>query len=427
MGGDSLTTGVATSALLEFKDGSQLLVQADTEIVFDTLQSYGSTGMVDTRVQVVHGRVESKVRPAVGEGSRFDISTPAAVTAVRGTQYRVGAEAQRSQAEVLLGHVGVTGGNRTVILNPGFGTVANKGMPPDPPAQLLPPPQLNQVPEVFGHLPIDFTVPTIAGAIRLREQIASDSGLHMVLFDDANAGFHVHGPSLPDGSYRLRVRAVDARGVEGYDAERSFSINANPEPPALVAPGVGAVILEDKPQFEWAKPEGIASFHLQLARDEKFSPPLIADERVQSDSRFAPANSVPPGQYYWRVAAVDAQGDGPFSDTQSFRRTTPGPNKVTRVVDKEEMVLRWRAGSSNQRFKVQMSKDNAFSAPIVDASVTEAQLKMKRPDAGRYFVRIRAIDADGYQGPWGTTQTIDVPSTRSYWWMLVIPVIPVLL
>ncbi|MFO1435547.1 MAG: FecR domain-containing protein [Gammaproteobacteria bacterium] len=425
--GDSLTSGPGTSALLEFKDGSQLLVQADTEIVFDTLQAYGTTGMVDTRVHVVHGRVESKVRAALGEGSRFDIATPAAVTAVRGTQYRVGAEAHRSQAEVLQGKVEVSGERRTVGLNPGYGTVTNKGEPPMPPVQLLPPPNLDQVPEVFSQVPIVFSVPALSGAERLRLQIFADASFHTLLFDDMKAGLQVHGPTLADGQYRLRLRAVDGLGIEGRDAERSFSINAMPEPPALLAPGAGDVILDDKPQFEWALPEGVGGFHLQLARDEKFSPPLMADQRIQAAGKFTVNQTLPTGQYYWRVAAVDAQGDGPFSDTQTFRRSTPGPSEVTRDIDKEEMVLRWRAGSAAQRFKIQMAKNNDFVAPVVDTGVNEAQLKIKRPESGKYFVRIRAIDADGYEGPWGTTQSVDVPSTRSYWWMLAIPLIPVLL
>jgi hypothetical protein len=74
-----------------------------------------------------------------------------------------------------------------------------------------------------------------------------------------------------------------------------------------------------------------------------------------------------------------------------------------------------------------MAGDDQFSKPLIDQRVDEAKLKIKRPDGGKYHVRIKTIDSDGYEGPWGDVQRIDVPSKRSYWWLLGLPLIPLLL
>ena len=46
--------------------------------------------------------------------------------------------------------------------------------------------------------------------------------------------------TLPDGEYRVRVRGVDATGLEGRDAEWPLTLDARPEPPVLVSPAPGA-------------------------------------------------------------------------------------------------------------------------------------------------------------------------------------------
>jgi hypothetical protein len=41
---------------------------------------------------------------------------------------------------------------------------------------------------------------------------------------------------LPDGDQHVRVRAIDARGLEGLNADRAFTLSARPEPPLLSQP-----------------------------------------------------------------------------------------------------------------------------------------------------------------------------------------------
>ncbi len=101
--GDVVQTGREANVTLEFADGSRVLVHAEAELHLDALGSFENTDYYDTQVRLTQGRMENLVAP-LGKGpGRFEISTPAAVTAVRGTRYRVNAGADATRSEVLEG------------------------------------------------------------------------------------------------------------------------------------------------------------------------------------------------------------------------------------------------------------------------------------------------------------------------------------
>lgn len=73
-----------------------------------------------------------------------------------------------------------------------------------------------------------------------------------------------------------------------------------------------------------------------------------------------------------------------------------------------------------------MARDAAFALPLVrDETVAEPQLLLRDPEPGTYHVRVKTIDADGFAGPFGQTQQVDVP--RSKWWWLLLPAVLLLL
>ena len=103
--GDRLTTGDSSYATVQFADKSQMRLGPESEVVFDTLTSYGDTGMVDTRVRVLRGGAESTVSPQVGPGAVYRIGTPSGVAAVRGTTFRTRAKDDTSFIEMTEGEV----------------------------------------------------------------------------------------------------------------------------------------------------------------------------------------------------------------------------------------------------------------------------------------------------------------------------------
>jgi len=423
--GDTIQTGPEASVTLEFGDGSRLLVEPESRLVLDELRAYGNSGMVDTRLRLQRGRTESRVTPRPAPGvPRYEISTPAAVTGVRGTRYRVSAKADQeaSNTEVLGGRVGVTGAGATRLVPAGYGVVTEAGKAPPAPTRLLAAPDLSGLSAVLERVPISLAIPVVRGAVAYRVQIARDEGFSTLLFDRTFLDPRVRGPDLPDGDYVLRARGVDALGLEGLDAYRRLTVNARPEPPFLVSPGHDTAVLERVPIFNWAQPEGAVAYRFQLADNERFVAPII-DLAEHRETSLTPAEPLAPGLYFWRVATRARSGEeGPFSDPQRFKQPPPAPAAQAPVLAETEVAFRWGAAAPGERYEFQLARDPDFEERVVDAAVSEPQIRIARPESGIYYLRIRAVDPDGDRGPYGAPQRIDLPP-RSYWPLAVFGVL----
>jgi hypothetical protein len=425
--GDEIHTGSDGNATLEFGDGSRLLLQADSQLRLDALSAYGLTSMVDTRLRLQQGRAENWVTRRPPSGPRYEIWTPAAASAVRGTHYRLGMDsaAAIARAEVLEGVVEVRGARKTRTVARGFGALAETGKPLAPPAPLLGPPAVAELPPVLTRAPIQLSFPALKGAVAYRAQIAPTEQFETLLFDSVSPTPAFRGPNLPDGDYVLRIRGIDARGLEGRDAHHRFRLHARPEPPFLMQPVDQSIVLENALVFEWSEPQNATAYHFQLATDERFTTPLL-DLAEQAGSRLTLDRPLEPGRYYWRVATRNAADqNGPFSDPQFFRlQATPklqAPEVATGAV-----TFRWSAGLPGQRYEFQLARDINFENLMVNQRVSEPQLTIPRPESGFCYLRMRTVDADGYLGPYGPTQRIDIPP-ESYWPMGVVVILGLIL
>lgn len=413
--GDMLRTGPDSNVTLELGDGSRVLLQPDSELRMEILNAYGQTRFVDTRMRLQKGRVDSQVTPRTGAGARYEIWTPAAVSAVRGTRYRIGMDpaAATARTEVLEGAVAFQGGRTTRMIPKGFGSLAETGKPPQPPVPLLPPLNVAELPPVVTHVPIQFGLPALKGAVAYRTQIAPNEQFETVLFDGVSSSPAVRGPDLPDGDYVARIRGIDAKGLEGRDAMHHFRLYARPEPPFLMRPLHQSAVLEKGLSFEWSEPQNAAAYHFQLAEDERFATPLL-DKPDYASSRLTPDQPLEPRPYYWRVAVRDRTGrEGPFSDPQSFR-LQPTPRLQPPEVTAHTLTFRWSAGLPGQQYEFQLAKDADFENIVIGTRVSEPQLTLPLPESGFHYLRIRTIEVDGYIGPYGPVQRVDVPPA-SYW------------
>ena len=151
---------------------------------------------------------------------------------------------------------------------------------------------------------------------------------------------------LPDGVLPLRVRAIDAAGLEGLDSVTTFSVAARPIPPRLVSPIGGAAVASGNASFSWAASAGAVSYRFQLATNEAFAPILIDQAPVAASNVSVPVANAG-SRYFWRVAAIDANGkQGPFGEAQSatVRATTL---KITPVVMGNVSQLKWKGGTDH--------------------------------------------------------------------------------
>jgi hypothetical protein len=348
------------------------------------------------------------------------------VTAVRGTRFRVSAGAATTRAEVIEGGVDVGSEHGKVEIPAGFGTVAEAGAPPAPPVVLLGAPDVTALPALLDRLPVSFSLTALSGAIGYRVQVGDVAGFEVPLLDLRADGTRVRLGDLADGHYVLRVRGIDANNLEGRDAEFAFVVDARPEPPLLTAPAPGAGVATGQPELQWGARDDIARYRVQLARDENFRE-LLMDTADVTATTAMPPSALDPGNYHWRIAAIDAvEGQGPFSDPQAFRRLPPAPPLEEPAVEETALVVSWRAGQPGDRYHFQFAADDAFADPLVDETLTASNITLPRPEGGTYYMRVQTIDAEGYAGAFGTPNRIEVPSPPSRPWWLLALLIPLL-
>ena len=422
--GETLRTGPDSSALIEFNDGSRVFALADGVLKVEHLGMQGKGA--DVRLKLDEGRVESDVKKRTGK-ARFEIRTPAAQIGVRGTAFRVAASGVGARSEVTQGKVEAQSPRGSVQVPAGFGTIVKANKPPQKPQALLPAPALPSLGEPLTKLPIRIRWPEISGATAYRVQASPDAPGQTYLIDQTQPGVETRFADLADGAYVIKVRGIDRQGLEGFNAERNFTVAARPEPPLISAPTAERAVREDKPQFAWARSLAAQAYRLQIATDEKFSAPIAEAESIESTT-FRPKQALTPGDYYWRIASRTAAGkQGPFSDAQKFTYKLPPPAAKPEPpeVDDKLVRFRWSAGEPGQTFRFQLARDAEFKTPIVDNTLTEPRVEVVNPGGGTYYLRVQAIDSDGFAGPFGSPQQVEVPK-KNYWPLLFL-VVPFLL
>jgi hypothetical protein len=324
---------------------------------------------------------------------------------------------------VLEGGVRVANNAARVELGPRMGTVTVAGRAPAAPTPLLAPPDLSGVPAELERVPFTFSIPPLPGAARYRLQIAASPAFATLLDDAVFDAPVLRGPALADGAYHLRVRGIDARQLEGLDAVRSITVNARPEPPFLSEPPPDAQLTDGTPTFRWARATAPGRvFRFQLSGDASFSVLRQALDAIDAgDLRLS--EPLPPGRYFWRVAAIDQEeGQGPFSDTQSLRVLPPGPPLAVPTVSDAEVEFRWRTAGPGASYEFQLARDDKFADVVLTRTVPEAKIKLPRPDGGVYYIRARTFEPDSIAGAFTEAKQIEIPDKPNYWPLLVIPV-----
>jgi hypothetical protein len=427
--GDGLAEGVVLkagalgSASLGLFDGSRILIKSGSELAVESHAEIARDRR-SIRLDLRRGALENDVETrSSSSGGRFEIRTPAGIAAARGTRFRIAAREAETSIEVLAGAVTLGNSAGEIDVTAGFGASAGVDRAPDRPRALLPAPDLTTVSSRVERVAPDLPFTPLAGAVAYRTQIAADEGFAALLSDQTAPLPVARMRDLPDGEYHLRVRGIDADGFEGFSAQRRLVIDARPEPPFLLAPPDGALVLEARPSFRWTGRQGALSYRFQLGRDAAFTDLLLDRQDIAGDGIRADDDLLP-GEYFWRVAAFEAtEGPGPFSAAQSLRRLPDAPAIDLQDQDGKR-AIHWRPGGPGERLQLQIAADDAFAPPLVDLTVEQPEVELPELASGTYRLRARTIAGDGFTGAWGTVQQFEIrPSLTPALLLLLIPVL----
>jgi hypothetical protein len=295
-----LATGANAFLTFELPDGSRTTLPSHSRVRVLRLRRVLLDGALQRDLRLEEGRSNSVVTPMSGPRSRFRIETPVAVSAVRGTEFRVkhDPERARSTLEVVEGQVEAAAGEGAALVAAGFGVAATAAGPTEP-KPLLPRPSLLRPGRLQDDEAVAFELQTTPGAVAYHVQIAADAG-----FIDVTAEARSDTPRLtladvPNGAHFARFTAIDGEGLEGLPATYAFERRLNAvglERPAAMDGGRRYL-------FRWRSTGGAPeTFRFVLARGAEDGTPVI-DEAGLPDPQIV-VTDLPPGVYYWRVVVA---------------------------------------------------------------------------------------------------------------------------
>ena len=365
------------------------------------------------------GKTISKIKQSTGKETRFEIQTPSAVAAARGTEFRTAVDADiTTRLEVLAGEVDVLAAKQKVAIKAGEGTVVKKNRRPAAPVKLLLPPKLMNFQPLYRAMPLDFQFESIPGATSYRIMLARDKTFRDVVQNKViNPQETLKIVGVEDGTYYLQSRAINEIGLEGPSLEPTeIRVKVNPLPPFIQSPTDGSDFREKTARFQWLKVAMAARYHLQIAEDRLFNH-IILDQADINDISTQTEN-LDFKTYYFRISSIAADGyEGIWSDTLSFNIIPPPPSPPVEKPEtsEKELQIRWQNIGEGITYHFQMARDEAFQEILVDEKLIKPEITLEKPtETGKYYLRTSAVDTDGYEGAFSEPQIFEVQGKYIY-------------
>jgi hypothetical protein len=304
--GQRIITGPGAFATFEMEDASRITLPSNTAVRVERLRSVVMTNAPQRVFRLERGR--STIQATPNPNGRFEVRTPVSISAVRGTEFRVGAAkdatGDKAQTEVIKGGVGVGLGEASPTGTPvpaGFGVTASPAGVSLPIA-LLPPPKLGDGGQSQGGRTVHFAVQPVSGAAAYRLQLSRDAGFVDLFAEATQAEPTADFGALDNGTYFIRLTALDAGGLEGLPADYSFDRDLDVLEPGA-APSAERNGKHRNFLFRWsAAGDGVRTFRFQLFSGTETTNPIV-DQPGLSEPQLT-LTDLPPGAYSWRVSAT---------------------------------------------------------------------------------------------------------------------------
>ena len=289
---------------LQLANGSRISLPSKSRMRIARMRTHLLTGGADLDFVVERGRTETSATPLPDDRSRFRMRTPVAISAVRGTVFRVGYEGPGSASltEVVEGTVavnlGATGAQTT--LPRGFGAA---GLPGGnlKREELLSPPEYEPGSEYQRAREVAFALKPQPGAVGYLIQIARDAEFSDLVGAARSAEPTIVFGALPTGHYYVRAMAIAPSGLIGMPRTAPFERNLQ----SLTARRTGRA--NGNWLLEWDLGQSAGNvYHLQLFEVGNRAVPIIDEPGLKS--RSMTIQGLPAGKYEWRVGVSRAQG-----------------------------------------------------------------------------------------------------------------------
>jgi len=294
--GVGLATGPDSSLSLSTSDGSVITMPSNSVMRIVKLRRLLLNDILDIEYALDEGGVTTKVQPAKKPADRYRVRTPAAVSAVRGTDFRnrFDPASKQSFAELLEGGLQISSkANDATALEPGFGAaISDKGVKTE---ALLPSPSVIKGKGKQREDQVSFELEPIDTASAYRLLVARDSAFIDVVAETKGAVPRLTLDNLDNGNYFAKFTAFSQSGLEGLPTQHAFRRRLN-------SVKASAQQDDDGFTFRWVasgKERKLYRFQLysqSFGSQQAFSPnsaPPMVDEAALEQSRIT-LSALPP-------------------------------------------------------------------------------------------------------------------------------------
>ncbi len=398
--GDEITTQ-SGSATIRLANGSLLRMEENSHLVFNRLTQFGRTGIVDTRLRLERGEVSAEVEPLTEGGSRFEINTPSAVAAVRGTAFALQSAPGITRLQVTEGVVAFGPSGKTRSIPAGYSaTVNTMALSSVDIRRLTPVPETAQLPDSIQRLPIKLGwVPN--GAPRHQLDIFDvETGHRVARSQTSDPDFALN--YLDNGRYEIQVAALSSRGVAGMPSSQIVDIELQALAATNLSPGPAAKVDDDMPEFTWQYRGENEVGRIEIAENDTFSE-LVATSEWAPDESALPSRPLSPGQYYWRVVTEAGGNSVATSEPQILivNGSLPPVNIINIDYIDSQVRIFWQQVNTASDYLLQLSEDPNFEKIVKEANVNDTTAVLRLIPGRRYFVRLKALSDGPLASRWG--------------------------
>ena len=389
------------TALIKLADNSIIRVESNSHLSFNRMSHFGDTGMVDTRIRLKRGGVITDVAP-LERGSRFEIRTPSAVAAVRGTEFRLRTDDSGTQIEVTEGHVEFAHAHGSQTIRAGEGARVSNNSAIMATKKLYDAPKRAFNAKSVGELPVKLSWEPMPGAKSYQYELRIDAPEGNIVQSQELASPEIELDNVQNGEYQIAMRAVDKEGFEGLDDTAALTVKLDGDTPNLQMPINSSIVRTEDLAFSWTLGKIETKSKLQVASDRDFVD-LVFEEKFHPETETTLPNVLDPGVYYWRVVGLSEQHIEAVSDARkvSVRGVMPTVKILSVNYVENQVGLFWNSVKAANGYILQISDSNSFLRIIREETISKPSAFLKLTPGKNYYARIKGIPNDLYESEFG--------------------------
>ena len=398
--GDEILTRQGSMDIV-FADNTTLRLDQFSNLIFNKLSSYQNTGMVDARMRLSRGGLRTKVSPLT-KGSRYEISTPSAVAAVRGTDFRLRSSSEGTVLEVIEGAVEFIydHGTKFIEATQGAKIFAKTATLEQIDLSTLPRLPEGQVPQSasgaalnWSGLPANYTVSEIIASSVAVAQASQNAYLE---------------PGQTVGT-ALTSSTISTSDPDGLPPSNTISSGPKNNTPTAILnqPLAGSIASRRNTVFTWSVDDPNTLSRFELSKTKDFNE-IVAQSSWSTEGSFRVQDTLIPGKYVWRVRTL-AEGS-PERVTPARSVSIQGSLDIVNILSVSyignHVGIFWHPIDNAQGYVLQVSDDKEFRRLLKEQSLSKTEAFLKLPEDTPFYARVKGLGDEIYASEFGPSKDI---------------------